>query len=317
MGAAATELERRKAIVEAGIRITALEKSFCDQYLKCLDPVKAFRLSGYVTTKAKTDSARDSLDRQKAEALMAKEPCIKYIELMKEDMAARIGISLDDIFEEYKSMAFANMDDYVEWTKTGVKVKDHTTLTRAQKAGILEITQTKGRNGTTVKIKLYNKQTALDRLFDMLLELQDKKTKEKPLVMSQQQMNVFLVDPTKRRAIEHVAEAMFGDKIKLIPDATQRARFDKHLNAMTKKFLEAAHGPQAVKDFEDARRAEAGDESGAVEPGEEQKRVEGPGTAHGKGKTARPASGIPEPAGPGKETDGEIAEPDRYGLDGI
>ncbi len=318
MGAAATELERKKAIVEAGIRLTVLEKSFCDHYLKCLNPLKAYRLAGYAQSKAKTQAAKNALDLQNAEKVMAKESCVKYVELMKEDMAARIGISLDDIFEEYKSMAFANMDDYVEWTKTGIKVKDHKTLTRAQKAGILEITQTKGRNGTTVKIKLYNKQTALDRLFDMLLELQAKKTKEKPLVMNQQQMNVFLVDPVKRRAIEHIAEAMFGDKIKLIPDAVQRARLDKTVNAMTKKFLEAAHGKQAVADYENARREEARESGGIGGQGNEPPGLEAPGKEDAQRSEARPEEvGTKRPPGNQAEPDGEIAEPDRYGIDGI
>jgi phage terminase small subunit len=64
--------------------------------------------------------------------------------------------STERTIDELVAIAFANMSDYVDWGPDGVKVKDLTLLTPAQRIAIAEVSET--------HIKLHDKVAALSEL---------------------------------------------------------------------------------------------------------------------------------------------------------
>jgi len=92
-------------------------------------------------------------------------------EKIKQEIKRRINISIkhniqliDSIIREYSTIAFANLDDFVTWDDFIVTLIPSNELTKQQKAGIAEVSQTK--HG--VKIKLHPKLPALDSLAKVL-----------------------------------------------------------------------------------------------------------------------------------------------------
>jgi phage terminase small subunit len=76
-------------------------------------------------------------------------------------------VQVKDLVNELAKVAFTNLPDLLEPTDL-LQVKDLSELTEAQKASILEIKETRGKQGTTRTIKLHNKLTAIDMLMKNL-----------------------------------------------------------------------------------------------------------------------------------------------------
>ncbi|MEN6314195.1 MAG: terminase small subunit [Clostridiaceae bacterium] len=261
------DLMRRERLALS--KLTTKQKLFCEEYVSSFNKLQALKAGGFWTPKHK-GGAQDKLIQSKYEDVMASEVVQEYIYLLKQSVASRLGVSMDQIVDAYKIMAFANIDDYVEWNQNGItKFKDSKKLTKAQKAGILEITETTTLKGSTIKIKLHPKQPALDRLFEILKELEEHETKPKSpaATISQAQINIFLADPIKRRAVEHVAETLFGRQIALVGTNKEKLEFDQHLTKITTRLLEATSGIGGTRTDRKAQLPAPGEGSGESEDG--------------------------------------------------
>jgi len=225
-------------------KLTDKQKIFCEAYVRTFDKLLSMKEAGYWTPKHEKGGAQTALIQQTFEHIMSSESVKEYISLLKQSIASRLGFSMDDIVEQYKAMAFANMDDYVRWNADGiVAVQDSEHLTRAQKAGILEITETTTKAGKTIKIKLHSKQTSLDKLFKILKELEEHETKPKgPAEINNNNILIMLQDPVARRSLENIAGILFTKKIKLVGTDKNKEEFNKHLEAITGRLLEAQSG---------------------------------------------------------------------------
>ncbi len=71
-----------------------------------------------------------------------------------------LKVDMYSVIRNLTTMANTNMDDFAEWNEYGVTLKDSANLTRDQKYGIVEVTQT----SQGVKIKLDSRQRALEML---------------------------------------------------------------------------------------------------------------------------------------------------------
>lgn len=224
-------------------RLTEQQKLFCEEWVRSFDTIAALRAGKYWLPKTMGGS-QAKLIQKKFDSVMASEAVQQYILLLKESIASRLGVSMDAIVEEYRSLAFLNMDDYVNWTPTGITIKSSGELTRAQKAGIMEITETRTKGGTVVKLKLYPKQPALDRLFEILKELEaiENSKDNAPAKVSQTQINLILQDPVMRRAVEHLALNLMDKPIHLVGNDKDRIAFDDQIRKITQKFMEPEHG---------------------------------------------------------------------------
>lgn len=235
------DLLRRERMALA--KLTDKQKLFCEEWVRSFDRIQAMKAGGYWTPKQVGTSQKKLADRN-FEDIMASPTVQEYIFLLRQSVVSRLGLSVDVLIDEYKAMALSNMDDYVSWDNNGfTRIKASTELTRAQKAGILEISETTTKQGKVVKIKLYNKQPALDRLLEVLRELEEQETKPQAATkISQTQINLILQDPIKRRAIEHLAESLYGRQISLVGTDKARVDFEGHMAKITNKLMEATSG---------------------------------------------------------------------------
>jgi len=150
------------------IKLSAKEERFCYEYLACgMNATKAAIKSGY-SKKTATVIGYENLTK----------PHIKSrIQEMKDNLAETAGISALMIAKEHEKIAFTTIAHLHD---TWITLKEFENLTDEQKACIQEIsTKTERRNiGTRdepdiinieyVRIKLYDKQKALESLTNLL-----------------------------------------------------------------------------------------------------------------------------------------------------
>lgn len=264
------DLYRRERLALS--KLTEKQKTFCEVYVRTFNKLAALKEAGYFTPKY-TGGSQDKLIEHDFERVINAPQVQEYIHLLKQSVASRLGFSMDDIVDEFKSMAFTNMDDYVTWTNDGMTLKSSSQLTRAQKAGILEIKETSNRNSKVVTIKLHNKQPALEKLFEVLKELEEHEAKvDGPAKITQVQINTILMDPVKRRSIEHLAESLYDKQVALVGTDKQRVEFEERMAKITQKMLEVQNGiASGAGDGDDGRRSagrSAGSEDEPVTIGE-------------------------------------------------
>jgi hypothetical protein len=304
------------------LKVTEMERKFCEQYVLHFNGLLAmqeagYKLSGYVHGSKEKQDARNA-ERLLKEVLSRKH-VQAYILLLKENVASRLGVSLDMIVEEYRRMAFASMSDYISWNSDGITfLRDSEDLTEAQRAGVMEITETETKWGKTVKIKLFSKQPALDRLLEILEDLEAHQETRKPAAtVSPKQINIILQNPVARTAIEHLSSLLFDKQILITANDKDRLEFDKNVKIMTQKFLEATHadnvGGQAdvpIKKITTGGDGERKDLINYIRPQEEKNKIADERGFHKEGKSGTPLNGNAGEAG-------DVAEPDRYGVDGL
>lgn len=75
--------------------------------------------------------------------------------------AARLGITIDKVLQEYARIAFANPRHIALWDETGVHVTASKELSDADAATVHEIS---GGGAAAVHVKLYDKKSALDAI---------------------------------------------------------------------------------------------------------------------------------------------------------
>lgn len=83
-----------------------------------------------------------------------------------EAQQVRTGITADRVLLEIANIAFAKPTDVMAWGPDGVILRDSKSLTPEAAALVQEVSETKGtdKGGGSVKIKVYSKLDALDKL---------------------------------------------------------------------------------------------------------------------------------------------------------
>lgn len=134
------------------LKLNLRQKLFCHHYLTDFNATNAIKKAGY---SAKTAS--------EAGCLMLKNPKVKsYIDSIKEELTDKADVKTLDVINEYKKVAFSNLQDYL---KDGNTISDLSKLPRGIVAAVDTIQCKVGKDGTEeIKIKLHNKLTALDAL---------------------------------------------------------------------------------------------------------------------------------------------------------
>lgn len=80
--------------------------------------------------------------------------------------ASRAEITIEMVLREFAKIGFANAADYFEWGPGGVTIKPSLELTPDQRAVVCEVQETKakGHGKSTIKVKLADKQRALENI---------------------------------------------------------------------------------------------------------------------------------------------------------
>ena len=80
------------------------------------------------------------------------------------DLTERYAINKERAAQMMATLAATDARDYFEWGPGGVIIKDSAKLTEAQAFGVIEVSQTIGKGGKTIRVKLADKQAALMNL---------------------------------------------------------------------------------------------------------------------------------------------------------
>lgn len=156
-------------MVDEGTELTDKQERFCYEYCLDLNASQAAIRAGY----------SESTARSIASALLTKINIKARIKEMQDNLAETAGVTRLRVLNEHMKMAFSSI---AHLHNTWIKRKDFETLTEDQKACIAEIdtkvkteweydTDTKEREPISVeyvRIKLYDKQKALDAISKML-----------------------------------------------------------------------------------------------------------------------------------------------------
>lgn len=130
------------------------QKRFVDEYLIDNNATQACIRSGY--SKKNADKI--------ASQLLGNTRVADAIEAKRRRLQIKTEITIEKVLNEYAKIGFCNMADYADWSEGGVIIKDKAALTRDQMAAISEISETKSKGETTVKIKLHDKKGSLDSI---------------------------------------------------------------------------------------------------------------------------------------------------------
>jgi len=133
-------------------KLTNKQKQFIEEYLKDLNATQAAIRAGYCE---KTSYSIGNENLRKPEIQTA-------IQKAFDKRSERTQITVDKVLNELALIGFANASDYFEWSTTGINIKKSKLLTREQCSVIAEVSETKTKDGGTIKVKLYDKLKALE-----------------------------------------------------------------------------------------------------------------------------------------------------------
>ena len=134
---------------------TLMQKRFVDELFVDYNQTAAAIRAGYSPRSAHSIASelRDNPDIQ------------EMIELREAQISARTGSSVERIKRELASIAFVNPKNFIETTDHGeITIKNMEDIDDIDAAAIQEITVTRGRSGTTTKLKLIDKKGPLELL---------------------------------------------------------------------------------------------------------------------------------------------------------
>lgn len=168
------------------MRLTVKQETFCNIYLETGNATEAYR-QAYDCGNMKYDTIV-----RKAMELMKNGNVTAWLEAKRSELNERSDIRKREILEELKSIAFADIADYVEFDGTNLSVKSFENMTPAQRRAIEYIRKTK--HG--IEIRLHGKNWSIDRICKML-------GFDAPVVM-EQKVNTGFEDISKEKIQEQL-----------------------------------------------------------------------------------------------------------------
>lgn len=158
-----TEENETSELVTKERKLTPKEKLFVQEYLIDLNATQAAKRAGYSEKSAYAIGA-ENLKKPKIATAIAEE-------IEKGSLATRTRL-----VDELAKIALANPTDFFSWGPDGVVIQDSSGLTPEQAACISEVSETKTKDGGTIRIKLSDKQAAIEKLGKALGMFTDKRT---------------------------------------------------------------------------------------------------------------------------------------------
>ena len=134
--------------------LTPKQQRFVEEYLIDLNATQAAVRAGYSPKTAK----------QQGQRLLTNVDVQAAVTEAKDRRAERTELAQDDVVRELATIGFANAGDFFDWGPDGVKVKEKDHLTVEQRAVVAEVSQTVTEKGGTIRVKLHDKLSALEKL---------------------------------------------------------------------------------------------------------------------------------------------------------
>ena len=135
-------------------KLTNREEAFCLQYIIDLNASRAARDAGY---------AKGSSAYMGWKILQRPHVQVRVQQLFME-RAHRVGVEADAVLAELVKVAFAKITDVAEFGESGVRFLESSDLTPEVAAAISEVGHSETKYGTNLRVKLHDKQRALELL---------------------------------------------------------------------------------------------------------------------------------------------------------
>lgn len=130
------------------------QKRFCQEYIIDLNATQAAIRAGYKEKTAYSQGQR----------LLKHVEIQKNIQKAQEKRSIRTEITQDMVLKELAKIGFTDMRNYSTWGSNGVILKQSDELTPEQTAAISEVSETISKNGGSIKFKLHDKVSALEKI---------------------------------------------------------------------------------------------------------------------------------------------------------
>ena len=127
---------------------------FVNEYLIDLNATQAAIRAGYSLKTAKMQGSR----------LMTNDDVKAHVESMRAIVAEQFDITRDRVLREYARIAYSDPREVMAWDESGVQLKASDQLTDDQAAAVAEVGFSQTKDGVNMRLKLHNKQAALDSL---------------------------------------------------------------------------------------------------------------------------------------------------------
>lgn len=138
--------------------LTYKQQRFCLEYQKDSNATAAAVRAGY------SEKNADKIGSQ----LLGKTRVSAEIHQLQAEVAEATGVQVKDLVKELAKVAFTNLPDLLK-PGSALEVKHLDDMTDAQRASILEIKETRGKDGSVTRtVKTHSKLTAIDMLMKNL-----------------------------------------------------------------------------------------------------------------------------------------------------
>ena len=86
------------------------------------------------------------------------------IAVAQAERSARTHVTQDRVVQELAILAFSDMNDFVDVSPDGVRIKDISELPDDKRRALHEASETTTEHGGTIRVKVHDKKAALDSL---------------------------------------------------------------------------------------------------------------------------------------------------------
>lgn len=147
-------------------KLNIKQQRFAEEFIWNANATQAYKRAGYT-------AGSDEIAAVEGHKLLRNPKISAEVSRLQAQLSHETKVEVKDLVKELAKIAFTSLPDILEPSSFErgavlLEIKGLDQLTKAQRASILEISETKGREGTTRKIKLYSKLPAIDMLMKNL-----------------------------------------------------------------------------------------------------------------------------------------------------
>jgi phage terminase small subunit len=135
--------------------LNPLEERFALAYLVTGNAAEAARRAGLKVVQAKTGGCK----------MLQRPHVAAFIEAERAASIERTRIDVDRVRREFARIAFTDIADFMAWDEEGnVALRASSDISPDDRAAIVELKVKRGKHGVNARVKLHDKQRALDSL---------------------------------------------------------------------------------------------------------------------------------------------------------
>lgn len=138
-------------------KLSPKQQRFVEEYLIDLNATQAYRRAGY-SVKSEAAAAVEG------HKLLRNPKIAKAIQEGMDARSERTQVTADRVLQELARIGFADPRMVMSWGPNGVVLRDSSELTEDEAAIVSEVSETRTESGGSLKVKLNDKLSALEKL---------------------------------------------------------------------------------------------------------------------------------------------------------